>query len=330
MKNMKNKISLLHFPFLLWGVLLIIAGFVIYLFGIFLTLPRIIFGLNHLLLSANEAIIWYSGAPVLLGILLGSIDLFYLLSKKNSCRVIRSDSLENLSLTVVLTAYNDEESIALAVGDFFAHPNVKRVIVVDNNSNDSTAAVARNAGALVVIEENPGYGQCVYRCLAEGLQYSDTDLTLLCEGDMTFRAHDISKFLAYISHADIVVGTRIVEQLRAGRTQLTTFMYYGNLFVGKLLEAKYLGRGTFTDVDTTYKVCRNESLVRLLPHLNPKINLAFNAHFLDRALATGELIVECPITFHPRIGKSKGGNVNNRKAFMVGLSMLLGIIFKWN
>lgn len=136
---------------------------------------------------------------------------------------------------------------------------------------------------------------------------------------MTYRAYDIDKFMSYIAHADIVNGTRIVEQLRARRTQLTSFMYYGNFFVGKLLEAKHLGKGTFTDVGTTYKLCRNPALRSLLPRLNPAINLEFNAHFLDTALGGPAHIVECPITFHHRVGRSKGGNASNRRAFSVGM-----------
>jgi hypothetical protein len=106
-------------------------------------------------------------------------------------------------------------------------------------------------------------------------------------------------------------------------------MYYGNFFVGKLLELKHLGRGTFTDVGTTYKLARRQSLERLLPLLNPSINLEFNAHFLDTALMSGERVVECPITFHPRVGVSKGGNVNNRRAFRVGLRMMAGLSWGW-
>jgi hypothetical protein len=158
---------------------------------------------------------------------------------------------------------------------------------------------------------------------------TDTELTLLCEGDMTFRAYDIDKFLAYAPHAEIVNGTRISEQLRAHRTQLTTFMYYGNFFAGKLLELKHIGRGTFTDVGTTYKLCRNVTLERLLPLLNAGINLEFNAYFLDTALANGVSIVECPVTFHERVGVSKGGNASNRRALKVGLRMMSGIVFGW-
>jgi hypothetical protein len=155
-------------------------------------------------------------------------------------------------------------------------------------------------------------------------------LIVLCEGDMTFRAKDLEKLLAYIDEADIVNGTRIVEQLREYSTQLSTFMYYGNFFVGKLLELKHLGRGTFTDVGTTYKLVRRGSLERLMPVLKPEINLEFNAHFLDTALAIGERVVECPITFHPRVGASKGGNTNNFRAFRVGLRMIAGLCFGWH
>lgn len=54
--------------------------------------------------------------------------------------------------------------------------------------------------------------------------------------------------------------------------------------------------------------------------LNPSVNLEFNAHFLDTALSCGARIVKCPITFHRRVGLSKGGNTNNRRALKVGLS----------
>jgi glycosyltransferase involved in cell wall biosynthesis len=230
---------------------------------------------------------------------------------------------------VALTAYNDEKSIGEAVRDFITHQRVGRVIVVSNNSSDHTFDTAEASGALTFNEEKPGYGRCVYRCYLEALRYTDTDFIVLCEGDRTFRAADIDKLIAYAPHADIINGTRTVEALRESRTQLTTFMFYGNLFVAKLLEAKHLARSTLTDVGSTYKLCRRQALVTLLPLLNPAINLEFNAHFMDTALAKGLVIVECPITFHPRVGVSKGGNVNNLRALRVGLSMIRGLTFGW-
>jgi uncharacterized protein with PIN domain len=317
------------FPALLFGLLIAATGIGLYFLGV-------IIGFFHFFLDPHnqwrrlvELIVWYSGIPIVAGLILILGDLFLLLPKKRARDSVAWNPPSNCDLTVVLTAYNDEASIGASVEDFRSHPNVKRVIVVDNNSKDRTTEVARQAGALVVHETRQGYGYCVWRALHEGTQYSDTELTLLCEGDMTFRSYDIEKFLAYLPHVDIVNGTRIVEQLRAYRTQLTTSMYYGNFFAGKLLEAKHVGKGTFTDVGTTYKLCRNSALKRLLPLVNPEINLEFNAHFLDTALEYGFTIVECPVTFHNRVGISKGGNVSNGRAAKVGLKMIYGIVLGW-
>jgi glycosyltransferase involved in cell wall biosynthesis len=303
----------------LWGVLLCTIGLLACVAGT---------AVGLISQRLGGGILWTGGLLLCTGILLTAIDLLILLPKKRHSRCVELDYPRSTALTVVLTAYNDEQSIGQSVADFNNYPLVQRVIVVDNNSADQTAAVARSAGAIVVHEPQPGYGRCVYRALQEGLAAA-TELTLLCEGDMTFRAYDIDKFLAYIPHAEIVNGTRIVEQLRERDTQLTTFMYYGNFFVGKLLEAKHIGRGTFTDVGTTYKLCRNSALVKLLPLLNPAINLEFNGHFLDTALRHGFKLLECPITFHNRVGVSKGGNNNNLRALQVGLRMMKGIICGW-
>jgi len=322
-----------HAPFFLWGLVLMLTGAGTYLTGLAL------FGLGYLLqLGANtqvfnQSLISYSGIPVTIGAALCGIDLMLMFPKKRRIRRWvegwEGGDVDTNGITVVLTAYNDEEAIASAVRDFSRHNSVRRVIVVSNNSTDRTAQFAAEAGAFVVNETQPGYGRCVYRCLSEALRFEDANVIVLCEGDCSFRARDIDKLLAFLPHAELVNGTRIVEQLRALNTQLSTFMYYGNFFVGKLLEVKHLGRGTFTDVGTTYKVIRRASLERLLPHLNSAINLEFNAHLMDTALEQGILSVECPITFHARVGKSKGGNVDDLRAIKVGLSMIRGILFGW-
>jgi glycosyltransferase involved in cell wall biosynthesis len=316
-------------PLFFYAIFFFCIGMAMYVPGVVMVIPRRLFGLNEVLLPFNEWIVWYSGLPVMIGIVLVTADLFLFLDAKRRKGSVRFDAIGNPKVTVALTAYNDEESIAAAVSDFLSHPLVQRVIVVSNNSTDKTYQRAQEAAAIVFNEPSPGYGRCVYRCLSEACKFEDTDLVVLCEGDLTFRAQDLDKFLAYAPHADIVNGTRIVEQLREYNTQLSTFMYYGNFFVGKLLEVKHLGKGTFTDVGTTYKLCRRDVLGRLLPELNPAVNLEFNAHFLDTALEMDLILVECPITFHPRVGVSKGGNVNNPRAFKVGFRMILGLVFGW-
>ena len=317
------------FPFVFFGALFICCGLSLYFAGILFSIVRLVLGLGEHWKRINEMVVWYSGVPVVLGALLAALDFVFLLpTKRRRSRQTAIGSAENRRLTVALTAYNDELSIAEAVRDFRGHPMVDHVIVVDNNSRDRTSQAASEAGAEVVVETQPGYGRCVYRCYQEALRRPN-ELIVLCEGDCTFRARDLDMFLAYIDHAHIVNGTRIVEQLRAYSTQLSTFMYYGNFFVGKMLELKHLGRGTFTDVGTTYKVLRRASLERLMPLLNASINLEFNAHFLDIAVGSGERVVECPVTFHPRVGVSKGGNTNNLRALKVGLGMIRGLGLGW-
>ena len=316
-------------PLFFAGILMIVFGLGVYFFGIVFSMFRLILQLEEPFYTWNTRILWYSGLPTTLGVCLAALDLALLFpaKRRESRRRILAPVLDR-HVVVALTAYNDETSIGLAVADFASHPLVKRVIVVDNNSRDRTSEAAMEAGARVVVEKEPGYGRCVYRCFKEALS-EDGELIVLCEGDMTFRAGDVDKLLAYVDHADVVNGTRIVEQLRDYSSQLSTFMYYGNFFVGQLLELKHLGRGTFTDIGTTYKLLRRDSLVRLMPQLNPAVNLEFNAHFLDTALGSGERLIECPITFHPRVGVSKGGNVNNWRALKVGLRMILGLCFGW-
>ena len=318
-----------HPPYLLYGLLSVSLGLAVYLSGVALFLPRYLLPFHHLLDEVAEWLVWYSGIPLVLGFGLIAVDLLYLLQHRKPDRPVRNDLIATQRVTVALTAYNDEESIADAVADFLAHPAVERVIVVSNNSSDRTLERAIEAGAIGINEEQPGYGRCVHRCLTEAKRYTDTELVVLCEGDRTFRAYDIGKLLAYAPHCDIVNGTRITEPLRQYETQLSTFMYYGNLYVAKLLEAKHLGRGTLTDVGTTYKLCRRSALERLLPDVNSAINLEFNAHLIDTALSLDLVVVECPLTFHQRVGVSKGGNVNNWRGFSVGLRMIRGIVFDW-
>ena len=315
--------------FALYGQAILTIGILLNAFGILINIPRRLFLSSFFSFELNKDIIWYSGFPIVLGLILISLDLIFNVNEIRKNKRVLFKSVENELVTVVLTAYNDELSIGDSVKDFLSHPRVKRVIVISNNSTDRTLEVAQLEGAVAFNEKKQGYGACVYRALSEGVNYDDTSLTVLCEGDMTFRAIDIEKLLAYIPHADIVVGTRIVEQLQDSGTQITLFVHYGNFFVGKLLEMKHLGMVSLTDVGTTYKICRNEILKKLLPKLDPSVNLEFNPYFLDKALSEGAKIVECPITFYKRVGKSKGGNASNFIAYKLGMRMIYGILFNW-
>jgi hypothetical protein len=100
----------------------------------------------------------YSAIPVIVGVFLVVAELVFQLPKKRAHRRVVANTIKNRELTVVLTAYNDELSIGPSAADFLAHPMVRRVLVVDNNSSDRTAEVAAQAGATLIREETPGYG----------------------------------------------------------------------------------------------------------------------------------------------------------------------------
>lgn len=314
--------------FSLVGALLIVLGVAAYLVAALLGAIRSILFSAAIPKHFIETLLWYSALPIVVGVILFLLDLRKVQRKRDEM-VLRNNPLANRNVTVALTAYNDELSIAQAVEDFRNQPGVQRVIVVSNNSKDRTMEFAEAAGAIVFNETEQGYGACVRRAITEASKYDDTEVVALCEGDMTFRAYDLDKMIPYLNHSDIVNGTRIVEALQEKETQLTLFMHYGNLAVAKLLELKYFGDATLTDVGTTYKIFRRQSANRLLPLLTLPVNLEFNPYLMESAIKNGFRFVEVPITFHQRVGVSKGGNISNAVAVGVGTRMIRGILFGW-
>ena len=134
----------------MYAVILFFFGIALYLFGVALVIPRYLLGLDKVLYPLSEAIVWYSGIPVALGIGVAAFDLFVLLSHKRVDEPVRSDPVADKRVTVALTAYNDEKSIGEAVKEFLASPFVRSLIVVSNASTDNTMQFAIEAGAITV------------------------------------------------------------------------------------------------------------------------------------------------------------------------------------
>ena len=311
------------------GLVSLLIGLSMYFAGVVLAFAFLVATRQTHSIRWTAALVWYSGIPTVVGVVLLAGGLLLGWTRRRIAHEVRHDPLDAVHLTIALTAFNDELSIGDAVTDFLQVREPRRIVVVDNNSTDRTADVARAAGAEVVTERRAGYGWCVFRSLFEGLEGPPSGVVVLCEGDRTFRASDVDKLLTYLVHADIANGTRTSSGLVEKGTQLTAAMHYGNLLAGKLLDLKYPGKATITDLGSTYKAIRRSSLPVLLDNVNPNVNLEFNAHLLDRALAVGLQIVEVPVTFWPRVGQSKGGNVNHRRAAWVGTRMVRGIVFGW-
>jgi glycosyltransferase involved in cell wall biosynthesis len=87
---------------------------------------------------------------------------------------------QNLKLSLVIPCYNEEDGVREVIGRCPAE--IDEIVVVDNNSTDGTAAVARGLGAVVVSEKRPGYG-AAYKA---GLRAATGDIVVTLDGDGTY------------------------------------------------------------------------------------------------------------------------------------------------
>lgn len=233
-------------------------------------------------------------------------------------------------IAVGIVAYNEAEAISEVVRDFRAQANVVAVIVIDNNSRDATATLARSAGAQVVSERQQGYGFACIRALQEALKVADAELIVLTEGDGTFVGADLPKFEAYIDQADMVIGTRVVPGLVEDGSQMDYFFTWGNIAVGSLLRlrfwhSQFLGAARLSDVGCTYRMIKREALQGILPDLIVGGH-HFSPHMMLIALYRHMSLVEIPISFRKRIGMSKGAAQSFWMGLRVGLVMIWHII----
>ncbi len=104
-------------------------------------------------------------------------------------------------VTVVIPCMNEAGSLP---GVLARVPSGYRVIVVDNNSTDDTAAVAVQQGATVVRETVPGYGSAVHA----GVVAAETDVVCVLDGDGSMDPQDLPALVAALEGADLAVGRR--------------------------------------------------------------------------------------------------------------------------
>ncbi|MGO4442011.1 glycosyltransferase family 2 protein [Mycobacterium sp. 2YAF39] len=106
------------------------------------------------------------------------------------------------SVTVVLPCLNEAASLP---GVLAAMPAGYRPLVVDNNSTDDTADVARRHGAVVVTEARPGYGSAVHA----GVVAASTPIVAVIDGDGSLDPRDLPELVDDLERgADMAVGRR--------------------------------------------------------------------------------------------------------------------------
>ena len=194
---------------------------------------------------------------------------------------------------LILPALNE----AAMVGDLIRRTPrnlIAEVIVVDNGSTDTTAVVAREAGARVVSEETRGYGAACFAGVTA--LPPDTDVAVFLDADGSQRPEEIPLVLNPIlaGRADLVLGARRLA-VRHPR----------HAAAGTRLVARYLAwrwRVPITDFGPL-RAIRADLLRRL-----DMRDRAFGwpVEMVVKTAANGARILEVPVSHAPRqAGRSK-------------------------
>ena len=196
-------------------------------------------------------------------------------------------------VAVILPCRNEEEPIAGLIAEIAAE-GVDRIIVVDNGSTDRTAAVASQAGAIVVSEPIAGYG----RACATGLASVGHDVDIVCfmDGD----GSDIPRFIPVLAgriadgSADFVMGSRILGHREPG--SMTPQQIVAGRIAGLLLKAAY--GVTFTDM-SPFRLMRRQKMLDLGMR---EMTFGWNLEMQIRVAAAGLRIEEMPVDHRRRRG----------------------------
>jgi dolichol-phosphate hexosyltransferase len=100
-------------------------------------------------------------------------------------------------ITVVIPCLNEEEGIRKVLEAL--PPFVDEAIVVDNNSTDGTAEVARRMGAIVVPELHRGYG----RAYKKGFSQATGDIIITLDGDHSYPVDALSYLVEAFLHSKV-------------------------------------------------------------------------------------------------------------------------------
>ncbi len=140
-------------------------------------------------------------------------------------------------VSAIIPARNESLNIGRVVcglgqlNNTLGEPLIDEIVVCDNGSTDTTAAIANKCGAKVVSESKPGYGAACLRAVAAA---ATSDIFLFVDGDDSIHYDDVRSVLAPIEHgADLVIGVRL-PHLREPRA-MTIPQRIGNRIATRLI-----------------------------------------------------------------------------------------------
>lgn len=200
-----------------------------------------------------------------------------------------------MRVSVIIPTRNEAQAIGRVIGDLPADL-VTEVIVVDNNSTDGTAEIAARMGAQVITEPRRGYGQA---CLTGLASANAPDIVVFLDGDYSDRPAELPLLLAPIAEgrADITIGSRLAGPRTPGA--LPWHALLGNWLAACLITSLYglkisdLGPFRAVRADTLHAVELEET------------TFGWAVELILKGATQGFRIIEVPVSYHPRIGKSK-------------------------
>lgn len=201
---------------------------------------------------------------------------------------------KGLTVSVVIPCFNEEEGVAHVLRGMPGY--VDEVIVVDNNSTDGTAEVARELGAIVIHESRKGYGSA-YQA---GLPAATGDIIATVDGDGTYPSPMIAPLIDAIlaEGLDFISASRFpLQDPRAMRRR----NWLGNMVL--TWTARVLYWRWIADSQSGMWVFRRSTLrwIRAC-----QTGMAFSEEIKLEAIRAPQVrFGERPIAYYERIGETK-------------------------
>ena len=207
-------------------------------------------------------------------------------------------------ITVLIPCLNEEAGIGQVVAAF-PRAQLKRhgyeleVLVIDNNSKDNTARVARKAGARVIFEGKPGKGNAIRTGMAK--VSADTNFVVMLDGDNTYRPTEVERLVEPLNSGfcDVVIGSRLAGRIPNGA--MTGFNRLGNWIFSHLV--RYFYQVNVTDVLTGYFAWRKSVIDELRSHLTSQ-GFAIEMEMVTKMARLGHEIYSVPISYDARAGET--------------------------
>jgi glycosyltransferase involved in cell wall biosynthesis len=204
-----------------------------------------------------------------------------------------------MTVSIVIPCLNEAETIAECVRRAYAvlaaNDMVGEVLVVDNGSDDGSAALAAEAGARVVHERRRGYGNAYMA----GFAAAEGDHILMADADLTYDFDEAPRFLEELRNgADIVIGNRM-DNIHPGAMPWL-HRYIGNPLLSGLLNILF--KTGVDDAHCGMRAFRRDVLARLDLRTS---GMEFASEMVIRATKERLDIRQLAIEYHPRGGESK-------------------------